>query len=111
MSEIAALKRQLKIKSGAAKRLLKENGLYRKETEDLQRKHDKMIADGAEEWDLKNAKRLVEESNKMVTDTSDRMGRAVGELRDVVIKARAEPSLAEDEDFVSAEAILEEAAL
>ncbi|KAJ4002171.1 hypothetical protein F5050DRAFT_1707610 [Lentinula boryana] len=92
-------------------RLLKENGLYRKETEDLQRKHDKMIADGAEEWDLKNAKRLVEESNKMVTDTNVRMGRAVGELRDVVIKARTEPLFAEDEDFMSAEAILEEAAL
>lgn len=34
---------------------MKENGLYRKETEDLQRKLDKMIADGAESWDLKNA--------------------------------------------------------
>lgn len=34
---------------------MKENGLYRKEAEDLQRKLDKMIADGAEEWDLKNA--------------------------------------------------------
>ncbi|KIK70515.1 hypothetical protein GYMLUDRAFT_184224 [Collybiopsis luxurians FD-317 M1] len=111
MSEIVALKRQLKIKSGAAKRLLKENGLYRKETEDLQRKLDKMIADGAEEWDVKNAKRLVEESSKMVTDTTDRAGRVVGELRDIVVKAKNEPSLAQDENYLSAEAVLEEAAM
>ncbi|KAJ4468538.1 tubulin binding cofactor A-domain-containing protein [Lentinula lateritia] len=111
MSEIAALIRQLRIKSGAAKRLWKENTLYRKDTVDLQLKLDKMIADGAEEWDLKNAKRLVEESQKMVIDTSVRMGRAVGELRDVVIKARTEPLLAEDNDLLSAEAFLEEAAL
>jgi len=90
---------------------MKENGLYRKEAEDLQRKLDKMIADGAEEWDLKNARRLVEESTKMITDTSDRMGRAVGELRDLSIKAKKEPSLAQDEDLLSAESLLEEAAL
>ncbi|KAJ3936426.1 MAG: tubulin binding cofactor A-domain-containing protein [Lentinula lateritia] len=111
MSETAALIRQLRIKSGAAKRLWKENTLYRKDTVDLQLKLDKMIADGAEEWDLKNAKRLVEESQKMVIDTSVRMGRAVGELRDVVIKARTEPLLAGDNDLLSAEAFLEEAAL
>ncbi|KAF9075012.1 tubulin binding cofactor A-domain-containing protein [Rhodocollybia butyracea] len=110
MSEIAALKRQLKIKSGAAKRLLKENGIYTKETGDLQRKLDKMIDDGAEEWDLKNAKRLVEESTRMIADTRDRMGRAVGELKDVVIKAKTEPTLAEDPDFLSAEEILVQAA-
>ncbi|KAF5392601.1 hypothetical protein D9757_002277 [Collybiopsis confluens] len=111
MTETAALKRQLKIKSGAAKRLLKENKLYRKETEDLHRRLDRMIADNAEEWDVKNAKRLVEESTKMVSDTADRMGRAVGELRDVVAKAKDDVLLAQDEDYLSAQAILEGAAM
>ena len=29
--------------------------MYRKEAEDQQRKLDKFVADGAEEWDIKNA--------------------------------------------------------
>jgi tubulin-specific chaperone A len=79
-TDIATLKRQIKIKSGAAKRyvmirfqngarahkiitssldnsLTKENGMYRKEAEEMKRKLDKLIADGnsSDEWDVKNA--------------------------------------------------------
>ena len=34
-------------------RILKEYNMYRKETEDQQRKVDKYIADAADEWDIK----------------------------------------------------------
>ncbi|KAL0066572.1 hypothetical protein AAF712_006375 [Marasmius tenuissimus] len=101
MAEINNIKRQLKIKSGATKRLFKENGLYRNESEDLKRKLDKLIADGVpeDEWEVRNARRLCEESNKMIQDTSERLGSNVADLRELVVAAKKEPSLAEDTDL------------
>ncbi len=43
-------------------RLSKENGLYKKEVEELKKKHDKLTAEKAEEWDIKNAVRI----NKLI---------------------------------------------
>ena len=37
------------------KRLLKEHQSYRKEVEEQNIKVNKLVADGAEEWDIKNA--------------------------------------------------------
>ncbi|KAK1218708.1 hypothetical protein PQX77_018607 [Marasmius sp. AFHP31] len=135
MAEINNIKRQLKIKSGATKRLFKENGLYRNESEDLKRKLDKLIADGVpeDEWEVKNAvghpafstwclnvfihlptcdqRRLCEESNKMIQDTSERLGSNVTDLRELVVAAKKEPSLAEDADLLDAESVLEEASV
>ncbi|EIN14406.1 hypothetical protein PUNSTDRAFT_41634 [Punctularia strigosozonata HHB-11173 SS5] len=111
MSDTATLKRQLKIKSGAAKRLLKEHNSYRNEAEQLQLKRDKLIADGAEEWDVKNAGRLVEESNKMVVDTAHRLGSTVQELRELVVDAKKKTELAGDDDLLKAEDALEEASV
>jgi hypothetical protein len=36
-------------------RLHKETRLYRKEAEDLEKKKTRLITEGAEEWDIKNA--------------------------------------------------------
>jgi tubulin-specific chaperone A len=106
MSDPASLRRQLKIKSGVATRLLKEHNMYRKEAEDQQRKLDKFVADGAEEWDIKNATRMMEESNKMIKDSSERLGNAVEDLRAIVLSAKKEPALAEDQDLLKAEEAL-----
>ena len=40
-------------------RLTKENGLYRKEVDQLEAKKNKFIADGAEHWDISNAVRDI----------------------------------------------------
>ncbi|KAF9270789.1 hypothetical protein L218DRAFT_952862 [Marasmius fiardii PR-910] len=113
MSDINNLKRQLKIKSGAAKRLLKEKGLYQKEAEEMKRKLDKLISDGVpeDEWEVKNATRLCEESNKMIQDSSDRLSSTVAELRQAVIAAKKEAALAEDSNLIEAEEVLQEASL
>ncbi|KAI0028584.1 tubulin binding cofactor A-domain-containing protein [Vararia minispora EC-137] len=110
-ADIEAIRRQLKIKTGSVRRLLKENGLYRAEAADNQAKLDKLRADGAEEWDVKNATRLVQESEKMIEDTKGRLGRAVGELRDLVDQVEKQPELAQDEEFLKAKEALEEAAI
>ncbi|KAF5332566.1 hypothetical protein D9611_005076 [Ephemerocybe angulata] len=101
-----AIKRQLKIKTGALQRLLKENGLYAKEIGDLEIRREKFIADNREEWDIKNVGKLIEESKKMVQDTQTRMSKAALDLRDLVNAAKKQEALAEDEDLLKAEEVL-----
>ncbi|KAG8219436.1 tubulin binding cofactor A [Butyriboletus roseoflavus] len=108
-SERLAIQRQLKIKVGAAKRLLKELVLYKKEGEDNHRKVDQRIAENGEEWDIKNAKRLFEESQRMVKDTGDRLGKAIQELRTLVDSVKSRPEFSEDKELLDAVKDLTEA--
>jgi len=108
MSDIASIRRQLKIKSGVAKRLLKEHNLYQKEAEDQKIKLDKFVAEGAEDWDIKNATKMMDESNKMIVDSATRLGKAVEDLRDLILTVKKNPALAEDPTFLDAEGVLEE---
>ncbi|KAJ7750323.1 tubulin binding cofactor A-domain-containing protein [Mycena metata] len=110
-ADIAALRRQLKIKSGVTSRLKKEHELYQKEAVDQKIKQDKLVADGAEEWDIKNAGKMLDESEKMIKDSAGRFARAYGELRDLIVSAKKEAALAQDAEFLKAEGILEEASL
>lgn len=109
MSDVPALRKQLKIKSGVVKRLFKEHALYKKEANQQQAKLDKFIAEGAEGWDINNGTRMMEEANKMITDSANRLGKATGELQDLIGSAKEEPELAESEELFSAQKILEEA--
>ncbi|KAF8727769.1 hypothetical protein AX14_007045 [Amanita brunnescens Koide BX004] len=104
----SAIRRQLKIKVGAVKRLSKEHKLYKKEAEELKGKLDKLKVESAEEWDIKNTTKLVEESSKMITDTGTRLGKVVEELRDLVASAKQKAEMNGDEELVKAEDALEE---
>jgi len=85
--------------------------MYKDEVVAQKLKLDKLIADGAEEWDIKNGKKMLAESEKMVEDSQARLGKSTGDLRILVIGAKTEAALAEDEDFLEAEAALENANL
>jgi len=111
MSDTAAVKRQLKIKSGVVQRLAKETKLYAKETTQLVTKKDKLVADGADEWDIKNATKMIEESDKMVIDTKTRLDKAVADLKQLITSAKEESGLAADEELIKAEKTIEEATL
>jgi len=104
-----AIRRQLKIHSGVVQRLTKENGLYRKEADQLEAKKNKFIADGAEHWDISNATKMMEESKKMIQDTSTRLEKAVEVLVAVITSAKGETKLTDDEELVKAEEILKAA--
>ncbi|KDR85640.1 hypothetical protein GALMADRAFT_234632 [Galerina marginata CBS 339.88] len=111
MSDIPAVKRQLKIKSGVVQRLAKETKLYRKETGQLETKLEKLVADAADEWDVKNARKMVDESNKMILDCTTRLGKAVEDLQALIKSAKEETGLAAtDEDLVKAEQTIQETA-
>ncbi|KAF9029982.1 hypothetical protein BDZ89DRAFT_1064951 [Hymenopellis radicata] len=110
MSELQAIQRQLKIKSAAAKRLSKEHNLYRKEAEDQKRKLDKLIADGVapDEWDVKNATRMLAEGERMIEDSATRAGKAAGDLRDLIVSIKTKEEFQEDPELLNAESVLEE---
>lgn len=111
MSNKPAVHRQLNIKSGVTKRLLKEHILYAKEAEEQQRKLDKLIADNAEQWDVNSARRILEESHRMIKDSDNRLGKAVRELRELVLRVKSQPEFAEDVELLHAEEALEEASV
>jgi len=109
MANLEAVKKQLKIKSGVVQRLAKENKLYTKEVGDLITKQDGLKAKGAEEWDIKNAGKMIEESRKMVKDTATRLEQAAGGLEQLITEAKTIDQATELEEFTKAEQILAEA--
>lgn len=111
MSDKAAIQRQLKIKTGAAKRLFKEHKSYVLEEEQQKIKLDKFIAENAEDWDIKNARRMLEESHKMVDDTATRLGNAVQDLRQLLVAAEKDPSLTNEEEVLKAKEVLQSPAI
>jgi tubulin-specific chaperone A len=106
--DVPAIRRQLKIKAGVVKRLCKEHRLYKAEIGEKQAKLDKLIQDKAEDWDVKNARKILEESNKMVKDSGSRLGKAVQELKDLVATIKDNVELKGDEELKNAEQILRE---
>jgi tubulin-specific chaperone A len=50
--------------------LLKEHNLYKKETEEQQRRVDKYIADAADEWDLRNQVRCLADLQRAYASNS-----------------------------------------
>ena len=106
MADVAGVRKQLKIKSGVVQRLAKEYGLYQKEAEEQKKKVEKFIADGAEEWDIKNGKKMLEESEKMIQDTRGRLEKAADELKDLIDRSKRVDELKQDEELLKAEEIL-----
>ncbi|KAI6163777.1 tubulin binding cofactor A [Pisolithus thermaeus] len=106
-----AVHRQLKIQVGAAKRLLKEHDLYRQEAQAQEQKLSKLADENAEEWELKHARRIAEESQRMVKDTRNRLGKAVQELTSFVASIKNKPEFENDEELVKAEEALKAASV
>jgi len=114
MSDSAATRKQLKIKSGVVKRYQKELALYRAEVADGQRKLQTFTTTastngeggGRESWDVRNAASLVRESENMVRDTTTRLERAAGELEDLIKSAKRNAELEQDPEVRDAEAVL-----
>jgi len=110
MSDIPAIRRQLKIKTGVVSRLSKETKVYREETGELETKLNKLKENGADEWDIKNATKMVDESKKMIVDATTRLGKALEDLQALITSAKEESGLAtDDEELVNAEKAVQQA--
>ncbi|EUB60640.1 Tubulin-specific chaperone A [Echinococcus granulosus] len=76
--------RQLKIKTNVVKRISKDKAKYEEELVDLQRDLEEKKASGADEYMIKKACELIDESRMMVSDCSSRLARAVDVLTTAV---------------------------
>ncbi|KAH7930483.1 tubulin binding cofactor A [Leucogyrophana mollusca] len=115
LNDPKALGRQLKTKAKTAQRLLQDYTLYGKEAEEQKLKVDKMVADNADEYELRNANKILDESNRMIKDSETRLGQAVQELRGLVVRVRSSTECAENaelrEELIKAEEALEAASM
>ncbi|TFL06147.1 tubulin binding cofactor A [Pterulicium gracile] len=100
--------RQLVIKSGSAKRLHKEHIDYQDELGVAKAKVDELVAKhGEDEWEVKNARRMLDESHRMIPDSEERLAKATEELRNLVTAAMKDPELSQSTQFAEAKKALE----
>ncbi|KJH44665.1 tubulin binding cofactor A [Dictyocaulus viviparus] len=86
MTDPAALK-QIKIQTGVVKRLIKEHACYTKEVEKETQKIEKMKAEAQNEDDeyaIKKAGQVLQETHGMINDTARRCITATEELRKLI---------------------------
>lgn len=89
MASALALK-DLKIKTGSVKRLLKEAAYYIKELGESEERLQKMKDAGMEPAELKQAENVAAESRAMVPESAARLEAAVADLRAFVEDNAAE---------------------
>ncbi|KAN0141612.1 hypothetical protein V8E53_000074 [Lactarius tabidus] len=134
MSNTEATRKQLKIKTGVVKRYQKELALYNAEIVGNKKRLASAIATAAaargeaesrdnesavcfatesymaggedEPWEVKNARNLIRESEKMVRDTAARLERATEELSNFVKSAKGIAELEQGAELLDAEAVL-----
>ncbi|KAG2193756.1 hypothetical protein INT47_005037 [Mucor saturninus] len=71
----------LKIKTNVVKRIYKEHIGYGKEAETQQKRIDKLIASGADEYDVRKQKEVLDETLMMIPDVKKRLASAYQELQ------------------------------
>ncbi|VDL71976.1 unnamed protein product [Nippostrongylus brasiliensis] len=88
-----AVLKQIKIQTGVVKRLVKEHACYIKEVEKETQKIDKMKAEAQNEDDeyaIKKAGQVLQETRGMISDTARRCATAAGQLRKLIEEASLE---------------------
>ncbi|CAO3693654.1 unnamed protein product [Umbelopsis ramanniana] len=96
--------RELKIKTNVVKRIGKEQISYGKELESQQKRIDKLIADEADEADVRKQKEVLEETVQMIPDVKRRLAAAVQELSTMV----ADPKYAGSSELEEAQQVLDD---
>ncbi|XP_003746505.1 tubulin-specific chaperone A [Galendromus occidentalis] len=98
--------RTIKIKSGTVNRLAKEVVAYQKESVREEERLAKMKSEGQEENRIKLQEKVILESQMMIPDCRKRLITAWEELEALL---SSEKDLEENEDYISARKILDEA--
>ncbi|CAM9607211.1 unnamed protein product [Choristocarpus tenellus] len=73
--------RQLKIKVGVCKRMLKEVAGYEKEAKTNEARIKKMREDGRDEYDIRKQEEVLQESYMMIPDSKARLQKALEDLQ------------------------------
>ena len=91
--------KQLKIKTGALKRTLKDYQSYAKENILLQEKLDKLKAEEAEEGVIRRAEESVAETMQMLPITHSKINAAVEDVRNLLDENEPNDELKQTEDW------------
>ncbi|KAL0483865.1 tubulin-folding cofactor A [Acrasis kona] len=90
------VKRQLKLKSAAAKRLLKEFQSYQQEETREKQRLEKLISEKADETSIKQQKNVISETSQMIPYCKKKLEQAVEDLNNTKDKCtEAESDLEE----------------
>ncbi|XP_003812688.1 tubulin-specific chaperone A [Pan paniscus] len=96
--------RQIKIKTGVVKRLVKEKVMYEKEAKQQQEKIEKMRAEDGENYDIKKQAEILQESRMMIPDCQRRLEAAYLDLQRIL---ENEKDLEEAEEYKEARLVLD----
>ncbi|BEI86426.1 hypothetical protein CcaverHIS002_0607130 [Cutaneotrichosporon cavernicola] len=101
--------RQLKIKTGVVKRLHKEEGIYEDEVTAAQASVEKLKAAGADGADVRQAERIVADSQQMIPRTRKQLEDALVALQDLVAALAEDKAVAGSQEYQDAVAAVEAA--
>ncbi|TPX69430.1 hypothetical protein SpCBS45565_g02456 [Spizellomyces sp. 'palustris'] len=91
-------------------RISKDLSYYEKEAAKQQERIDKLVADGADEHDIRKQKEVLEETNQMLPESKKRLAAAYKELADLVEKyvSAAGSEEVAPEEVLAAQTVLQE---
>ncbi|XP_051693560.1 tubulin-specific chaperone A isoform X2 [Oryctolagus cuniculus] len=96
--------RQIKIKTGVVKRLVKEKVMYEKEAKQQEEKIEKMRAEDGENYAIKKQAEILQESRMMIPDCQRRLEAACTDLQQIL---ESEKDLEEAEEYKEARLVLD----
>ncbi|XP_068952381.1 tubulin-specific chaperone A [Petaurus breviceps papuanus] len=96
--------RQIKIKTGVVKRLIKEKSMYEKEAKQQEEKVEKMKAEDGENYAIKKQTEILQESRMMIPDCQRRLEAARSDLLQLL---ENEKELEESEEYKEARSVLD----
>ncbi|XP_027719339.1 tubulin-specific chaperone A [Vombatus ursinus] len=96
--------RQIKIKTGVVKRLVKEKLMYEKEAKQQEEKVEKMRAEDGENYAIKKQTEILQESRMMIPDCQRRLEAARSDLLQLL---ENEKDLEESEEYKEARSVLD----
>ncbi|XP_058131177.1 tubulin-specific chaperone A [Dasypus novemcinctus] len=96
--------RQIKIKTGVVKRLIKEKVMYEKEAKQQEEKVEKMRAEDGENYAIKKQAEILQESRMMIPDCQRRLEAAYTDLLQLL---DSEKDLEEAEEYKEARSVLD----
>eukprot|EP00752_Nemacystus_decipiens_P003388 g3135.t1 len=78
---MADVARQLKIKLGVCKRMVKEVASYETEAKENEAKVQKMRDDGKDPYDIRKQEEVLQESYMMIPDSKSRLAKVLEEMQ------------------------------
>ncbi|CAF3351721.1 unnamed protein product [Rotaria socialis] len=102
--------KDLKIKTGVAKRTWKEHLSYKKELENEKKRVAKMTIEGRDEYDVRKANEVLKETESMISHTKSSFLKAWKEFQDVYNAATNDETLKQSKEYEEGQKVYEDLA-